>query len=223
MWFRGHNHLAFENLTIGPEVVSRDGEDVTIEWCTIGNDSLAINAAAGESNSNNTELDDRRQHDRTHRQTRACCWKAKTSRCRATRSPTPAWTTDPVRQARDLPEGRERHGDKQHDHELSEDGVSARYRNSTVADNYIAGGPIGIAWFQYDTIAGTSHWTGNTIVDTSTAGFYVSESNIGGATRESFVIEHNTLQPAAGVFMNLQPTAGSYTVRENIELEPGAR
>jgi hypothetical protein len=72
-------------------------------------------------------------------------------------------------------------------------GVSARYRNSTISHNLISDGEIGIGWHQYDTRAGTSHWTYNTITNTTTTGIYISPHDIGGDTREHFVIAHNTI------------------------------
>src|SRR5262249_31341590 len=46
VWFRGQHHLGFEHLTIGPGGnIQGTGHDITIEWCSIGNDGLAINAA----------------------------------------------------------------------------------------------------------------------------------------------------------------------------------
>jgi hypothetical protein len=219
VWFRGHSHLAFAHLTIGPEGgLQGTGEDVTIEWCTIGNDSLAINAAAGSSNSNNTNwtIDD---NTIDHTGNSGMLLEGEDFTVSGNTITNTGLDTS-------IPYGK--HGiylkvsnatfTENTITSFSEDGVSVRYRNSTVADNYIANGPIGIAWFQYDTIAGTSHWTGNTIAGTTAACFYVSASNVGGETRESFVIEHNTLQPAAGVFMNLHATTGTYTVRENVEI-----
>jgi hypothetical protein len=100
--------------------------------------------------------------------------------------------------------------------DFSKDGISVRYRDSVLRGNHIENGPIGIAWFQYDPIAGTSYWTQNTITGTTVAGIYVSPSNEhGGNTRESFVIEHNTIDPAAGVSMDLKPTTGTYAVAHN--------
>ncbi|HEV3318131.1 MAG TPA: right-handed parallel beta-helix repeat-containing protein [Solirubrobacteraceae bacterium] len=219
VWFRGHNHLAFEHLTIGPEGgFQGTGEDVTIEWCTIGNDSLAINAAAGSSNSNNTNwtIDD---NTIDHTGNSGMLLEGEDFTVSGNTITNTGLDTS-------IPYGK--HGiylkvanatvTDNTITNFSEDGVSVRYRNSTVANNYISGGSIGIAWFQYDPIAGTSHWTGNTILGTTAAGFYVSSSNIGGATRESFVITNNTIQPSAGVFMNLQPSTGSYIVQENTQI-----
>jgi hypothetical protein len=100
--------------------------------------------------------------------------------------------------------------------DFSEDGVSVRYRNSTVENNTIANGAIGIAWFQYDPVAGTSHWRNNTISGTTAADIYVSDSDTAGNTRESFVITDNSLAKTAGQYTNLKPTTGTYTVDGNL-------
>jgi parallel beta-helix repeat protein len=71
-------------------------------------------------------------------------------------------------------------------------GISIRYRNSVIENNTISGGPYGLCWHQYDTIAGTSHWLNNRI-STTNLGIYISPSDVGGPTIESFVISGNTL------------------------------
>ncbi len=99
-------------------------------------------------------------------------------------------------------------------------GVSARYRNSTIVDNYIAGGEFGITFFQYDPLAATSHWTGNSILDTSVASVYVNGGS-GGLmpTHESFVITGNTLRPDPGTqTLSLDPTSGTFQVASNTVL-----
>ena len=102
---------------------------------------------------------------------------------------------------------------------FSSDGVSARYRDSRITGNRISGGAIGIAWFQYDPDAGTSHWADNEITGTSDAGIYVSPSDQGGDTRESFVITGNNISSDAAsprwLALNLQPTSGTYRVAGN--------
>lgn len=95
-------------------------------------------------------------------------------------------------------------------------GISVRYRNSVLEHNTIRGGEEGIAWYQYDAVAGTSYWRHNTISDTTGAGIYVSDSDRAGATRESFVISNNTLSKRSGVFTNLHKTSGTYSVFDNL-------
>ena len=80
----------------------------------------------------------------------------------------------------------------------------------------IGNGAIGIAWFQYDRIRGTSRFENNLIVGTTSAGIFVC------GTRQScrkpienFIIRHNTLKRRSGEHLNLQPTAGRYQVADN--------
>jgi hypothetical protein len=96
-------------------------------------------------------------------------------------------------------------------------GVSVRYRNSVVQGNTIEEGPIGVAWFQYDSVAGTSQWEGNQISKTTAASFYVSASDEAGATRESFVIAGNTMSKSSGTYTDLRPTSGTYVVQGNVQ------
>ena len=95
----------------------------------------------------------------------------------------------------------------------STDGVSCRMRNALVRDNTIIGCQIGIAFFQIDTVAGTSRWSGNYVNNYSAAGVYVSPSDIGGNTVESFVILSNEIVPMQINIpaMDLAPLSGSGT------------
>lgn len=101
--------------------------------------------------------------------------------------------------------------------DFADNGISVRFRNSRIEGNVIEGGPIGIAWFQYDRRRGTSAWTSNAISRTTSAGIYVSRSDRAGATRESFVIRTNRLQPRSGRSLDLGPTLGFYDVLDNLE------
>jgi len=95
-------------------------------------------------------------------------------------------------------------------------GISVRYRNSVVEHNEINGGEDGIAWYQYDPLAGTSYWRHNTISNTTSAGIYVSPDDTGGPTRESFVITGNTVSKQSGAFLNLRTTTGTYVTFGNL-------
>jgi hypothetical protein len=96
------------------------------------------------------------------------------------------------------------------------DGVSPRFRNSVITGNQISHGPIGIGFFEYDTRAGTSRWTGNTITATSAAGIYVNGGSGGlHATIENFVINGNTIDPSGGQQINIEHTRGTATTRGN--------
>jgi hypothetical protein len=96
-------------------------------------------------------------------------------------------------------------------------GVSVRRRDSRVEDNDIRDGAIGISWFQEDTTGGHSEWRNNRISGTTGADIFVASSDAAGGTRESFVITGNRLSKANGVYLNLAPTTGHYTVAHNIE------
>jgi Right handed beta helix region len=100
-----------------------------------------------------------------------------------------------------------------------DDGISLRYRDETISDNYIAHGRIGIAWYQYDQHPGMTRVIHNTIAFTSSAAIFVcgvAES----CTRpiESFIVEHNLLHATKGHALNLQPTAGTYLIEANTGL-----
>jgi hypothetical protein len=98
-------------------------------------------------------------------------------------------------------------------------GISIRYRDSVVSGNTISNGQYGLAWHQYDTIAGTSHWTDNTINNARVVSIYVSPHDIGGYTRESFVITGNRINPPADTSgwtaFDLSHTSGSYSRAAN--------
>ncbi|MGO9754349.1 MAG: right-handed parallel beta-helix repeat-containing protein [Solirubrobacteraceae bacterium] len=93
-----------------------------------------------------------------------------------------------------------------------DDGVSVRYRDATVVDNYIDGGQIGIAWYQYDQIPGLSSFVANWIGHTSEAGIFVC-GVVEGCLRpiESFQIDGNIFRQMGGERMNLQPSVGRYS------------
>jgi hypothetical protein len=86
------------------------------------------------------------------------------------------------------------------------DGVSSRLHDAVIADNRISRGPVGIAWFQNDSKAGVSRWSGNRISAVSQAGMYVSPSDDAGRTIERFVISGNVIKTRAA-FMDLQTSA----------------
>lgn len=98
---------------------------------------------------------------------------------------------------------------------FSANGLSLRYRNAVARGNTISDGGIGIAWFQQDTTAGTTTIADNTITGTRSSGIYVSPSDDGGLTSESFVITGNTIVGASGNGMDLNTTSGSLTLTGN--------
>jgi hypothetical protein len=93
--------------------------------------------------------------------------------------------------------------------------VSARYHSSTVTHNTIDTGQIGIDFYQTDSVAGISKWTGNTIRNTTTAGIYTTSGDY--PLMESFTIKSNTIvapknKVAGWQSMNLGKTSGKYAV-----------
>jgi hypothetical protein len=105
---------------------------------------------------------------------------------------------------------------------FSADGISPRYHSTTITNNHISGGSIGIGYFEMDTVPGTNHWTGNTITNTTDAGVFVcGTAESCSEPLDSFTITGNTIaappsSQAGWTEMNLQPTAGTYTVADNL-------
>lgn len=212
VWFRKLNHLAFEHLNlVGPDsYLQGTGNDITVEWCTIGSDGLAINATGANSD---WTIDENTVNDTGNSgmllEGRDFTVSENTITNTGLDSSIPygkhgiylkvanATVTDNTIT------------------NFSSDGISARYHNSLIEGNHISGGPVGIAWFQMQRVAGTSYWIGNTITNTTAAGIYASTPETGASTPESFVIDRNTIEPSAGVFMALEPTGGTYTTLEN--------
>lgn len=94
-----------------------------------------------------------------------------------------------------------------------DEGVSARYRYASIVDNQISDGEIGIAWYQYDTLAGESQFMNNRISNMSAAGIFVCGLAEGCEKPiESFQIASNRITGIHGRNMNLQPGAGTYAL-----------
>jgi parallel beta-helix repeat protein len=220
VWFKEHDGLAFEHLTVSGASSSIEGtgiqgtgSDITIEWCSVSNDSLPVHASGSEWTIDENTIN--------HAGNSGMLLEGENFTVGGNTitetglDPSITWGKHgiylKVSNATVI------------DNTITSfnnDGISVRYRNSVLAGNTISGGPIGIGWFQYDPIAGTSHWTSNKISNTTVAGIYVSatsgDAEMGDlATKESFVIEHNTIDPASGVDMNLETTSGTYTTLEN--------
>jgi hypothetical protein len=93
----------------------------------------------------------------------------------------------------------------------AESAISVRYRSSRIIDNILSDVQIGIDFYQFDTIAGSSEWTGNTISDTTIADVFICGTREGcRQPLESFTITGNKMSKTSGTYMNLQPTRGSY-------------
>jgi len=196
IWIKGERNLVFENLALGPSGgVSGTGDRDTVQGCAIRDlmtsPEIAINVIGshwrirhntidqtGDSgmllrgdhfNVTGNSISNTGQDPRITYGSHGIYLKAADSRVIA----------NTITRFRDV-------------------GVSVRYRNSLVKDNTIGGGKFGIAWFQYDTIRGTSRWIDNTISFTQSAGIYVSPRDIGGATNENFVIAGNRIYRPGG-------------------------
>jgi putative cofactor-binding repeat protein len=99
---------------------------------------------------------------------------------------------------------------------FADSAVSVRYHNSTIDDNTFSGGQIGIDFYEYDTIPGSSAWTNNTITGTTVSDIFVCGTAEGcREPLENFTINANQLSRASGVYTNLQPTSGNYTLSGN--------
>lgn len=214
VWFKGQSYLAFEHLTVfGAGDLQGTGSNVTVEYCSIGNDSLPINAMGS-----NWTIDDNTIENAGNS---GMLLEGENFTVSGNTIANTGLDTS-------IPYGK--HGiylkvsnatvTGNTITNFSAAGISVRYRNSLIRGNHISGGPIGIAWFQVDPTAGTSYWIENAITATTDAAIYVSHEDPSqnggvGATRESFVIERNVTQLAGGEFMNLEATSGTYTVQEN--------
>jgi hypothetical protein len=102
---------------------------------------------------------------------------------------------------------------------FKDDGISMRYRNAMVSNNYIAHGGIGLAWYQYDPLPGTTQLIANTIASTNEAAIFVCGVKEGCRQPiESFVVQDNLLRRSHGVALDLQPTHGTYQIASNLGL-----
>lgn len=100
---------------------------------------------------------------------------------------------------------------------FADSAVSVRYHNSRITNNTFSGGQIGIDFYQTDTTAGASTWTGNAISQTTVAGIFICGTAEGcHQPLESFTISANRFNKASGVYMNLQPTRGTYIKQGNL-------
>ncbi len=96
------------------------------------------------------------------------------------------------------------------------DGVSIRFHGAVVRNNHIADGQQGIGVYEYDSVGGTSDFTGNVIANTSAAAIFVCGTAQGCArSLDRLVIQGNRLGRQTGDQLDLQPTAGGYDVAGN--------
>jgi hypothetical protein len=104
---------------------------------------------------------------------------------------------------------------------FNDDGISVRYRDSTISQNHLSYGAVGLAWFQYDTTAGMSRWTDNSISHVSAAGIFVCGIKEGCLRAlESFQISGGAITDYGASEMNLQPTSGTYSVAQKRPSRP---
>ncbi len=219
VWFVDQDHLVFDNLALGPESGLQGGDGsghtadhIVVERCTIS--LSASNPAVGiYSNGNDWTIDDNTVENIGNS-------GMLLNGSRYTISGNTITNT-----GLDSAIGYGRHGiylkasnatvTKNAITFFQADGISARYRDSTISRNQISHGSIGIGFFQYDTVPGTSHWTNNTITSTTDAGVFVCGAAESCAQPiESFVIRGNTIR-SSGQRLNIQPTRGFLTVARN--------
>jgi putative cofactor-binding repeat protein len=218
IWIKGEHNLEFDSLDLGPQQgLSGTGDAIVVEGCSMTNLTGEMNIGVNAIGSNWTIRDNRIDHtgnsgmllrgdnfvvaNNTITNTgtdNSISYGTHGIYLKASNSTVTGNTIDHFR----------------------DDGISVRYRNSTISANTISNGAIGIAWFQYDGVSGTSRWTRNTIIADRDVGIYVSPSDQGGATRESFVISGNRIAKPASTAgwqaLNLHATSGRYSVFGNV-------
>ena len=91
-------------------------------------------------------------------------------------------------------------------HGFPGNGISLRFPDAHVVGNVISDGPIGIAYFSFDPVAGLSVVEKNTIKNVTSAGFYYDSTAHagGGYPRESFDLKDNVMRVLSGAGINVQ-------------------
>jgi parallel beta-helix repeat protein len=222
VWFQSDDYLAFRELTLGTDGgyegagFQGNGRGITILRTTIEHAELGINAAGDDWTIAGNTIDD------TGDSGMLLGYTADTPGRPAGGSDylVTGNTVSNTGLNTAIPYGTHGIYDKVADSTITDntishfrdDGISVRYRNNTISGNRLSYGDIGLAWFQYDTAAGTSKWTGNSISNVSSAGIFVCGTEQGCLQPlESFQISGNTITAFAGTEMNLQPTTGTYS------------
>jgi hypothetical protein len=99
------------------------------------------------------------------------------------------------------------------------DGISLRSNDATVTRNSLTGGPVGIAYFDFDDSVGTSKVEANTVKNVRT-GFYFSrdpDAHSGANPMENFVIASNTFEASGGAAMDVTGARFSHLeISENV-------
>jgi parallel beta-helix repeat protein len=225
VWFKSDNNLAFQNLTLGGDSgiagagFQGDGEGITILHTTIEHAGLGINAeGANWTIAQNTINDTGDSGILLGYTAGAPGQPAGGSNFLVTGN-----TISNTGLNLALTYGTHGIYDKVANSTITDntishfkdDGISIRYRDSTISHNRLSYGAVGLAWFQYDTTAGTSRWTDNTISHMSAAGIFVCGIKQGCLPAlESFQISGGTISDYGAAQMNLQPTSGSYSVAQ---------
>jgi Right handed beta helix region len=224
VWFKADDHMAFQDLRLGNADgysgtgFQGDGEDITILDTTIEHVGLGINAEGDEWTIAGNTINDTGDSGMLLGYTAAAPGD-------------PAGGSDYLVSGNTVTNTGLNPADTYGTHGIyvkitdssitgntishfNDDGISVRYRNSTISHNSISYGKIGVAWFQYDTTAGTSRWTDNTISNVTSAGIFVC--GVAQDCREpleSFQISGGAISRSSGaVRMNLQPTTGTYSI-----------
>jgi hypothetical protein len=203
VWFDGEEHLSFRGLVLGTGTGDEghgfqgNGNGIVVLGLRIEHVTLGINAAGnGWTIVGNTIRDTGDSGMLLGYKANAAGDPAGGSNYVVSRNTVSDTGLDPA-----IPYGTHGIYDKVADSLISEntisdfrdDGVSARYRDSTIYGNHISDGEIGLAWFQYDVSAGSSSWTGNVISDVDTGIFVCSGQQGCLPPIESFHFEGNVI------------------------------
>jgi hypothetical protein len=225
VWFKSDNNLAFQNLTFGADSGTAgagfqgNGEGITILHTTIEHASLGINAEGANWTIAGNTINDTGDSGMLLGYTAGAPGEpAGGNNFLVTGNTITNTGLNPA-----ITYGTHGIYDKVTNSTITgntishfnDDGISVRYRDSTISDNHLSYGAIGLAWFQYDTTAGTSRWTDNSISHVSAAGIFVCGVKQGCLEAlESFHISGGAITDYRGSEMDLQPTNGTYSVAQ---------
>jgi hypothetical protein len=231
VWFKSDNNLAFQNLTLGADSgiagagFQGDGEGITILHTTIEHAALAINAEGANWTIAHNTINDTGDSGMLLGYTAGAPGEpAGGSNFLVTGN---TITNTGLNTA--ITYGTHGIYDKVTNSTITDnaishfhdDGISVRYRDSTISGNRLSYGAVGLAWFQYDTTAGSSRWIDNSISHVSAAGIFVCGVKQGCLPAlESFQISGGAITDFGASEMNLQPTSGTYSVTQERSARP---
>lgn len=223
VWFKSDNNLAFHDLTLGSSSgysgagFQGNGEGITLLRNTIAHASLGINAEGDHWSIADNVINDTGDSGMLLGYSAGAPGDPAGGSDYLVTGNTIAYTgLDPA-----ITYGTHGIYDKVADSTITgntishfnDDGISVRYRDSTITNNTISYGKIGIAWFQYDSTAGSSVWTGNSISNVSAAAIFICGVSEGcNQTLESFRISGTVVSADRGPELNLAPTTGTYSI-----------